>query len=70
MSSKEVSDLIKEIRRQGFTAEQGKKNPHWVVKKDEQRVTTIASTPSDSRWKANTIAALRRFGFRWPPPKR
>jgi hypothetical protein len=63
----EVKSIIKALRKQGFEVTAGTK--HWIVTKDGVRVTTIASTPSDHRWRANTIAAARRHGFQWPPPR-
>ncbi|MCU1677723.1 MAG: Uncharacterized protein JWM93_2481 [Frankiales bacterium] len=69
MSDKEVTKLVKALEAQGFTCDASGKN-YWLVKKGGEFVVKIASTPSDHRWLANTIAKARRHGFVWPPPSK
>ncbi|HEV8656936.1 MAG TPA: hypothetical protein VGR85_15630 [Candidatus Limnocylindria bacterium] len=66
---KEVRELVQEAGRQGWRCEL-RKGGHWLCfAPDGVGRVSIASTPSDHRWRANTIAKMRRHGFRWPPPK-
>lgn len=60
----DTKKLLRELKRQGFVVEQAKNN-HYVIRKNGVRVATLASTPSDWRGWLNSIADLRRAGFRW-----
>ncbi|MEV5043418.1 type II toxin-antitoxin system HicA family toxin [Streptomyces griseoincarnatus] len=62
MNSKDVRQLIKKLRAQGFEATPTK-GGHWLVKKGNVRVTTLPGTPSDPRSLKNCIAALKRHGY-------
>ena len=67
---KEVRELVAEAERQGWRVEL-RPNGHWrLLAPDGVGMLTVAGTPSDRRWKANSIARMRRHGFVWPPPKR
>lgn len=59
---KELRDLVKALRAQGFEVEVTKKN-HYLVRKDGRRVATIAGTASDHRSMKNVRSHLRRAGF-------
>lgn len=61
--NKELRDLIKALRAQGFEVEMTKKN-HYLVRKGGHRVATIAGTASDHRSMRNVRSHLRRAGFR------
>jgi hypothetical protein len=66
---KEVRELVAEAARQGWRCEQ-RKSGHWLMfPPTRMPPVAVASTPSDHRWRANTIAKMRRAGFVWPPPK-
>lgn len=66
---KEVREVVEEAQRQGWRCDL-RPNGHWrCLAPDKVGMVWIAGTPSDRRWKANTIAKMRRHGFRWPPPK-
>lgn len=61
---KDTSKLIKELRKQGFTAVRSKGSQHWKIYNSEGRlVCSMASTPSDHRSLLNSIAHLKRAGF-------
>lgn len=60
---KEVRDLIRRLREQGFeVVDKGVAHPK--VYKDVQLLTTLASTPSDIRSLKNAVSNLRRHGYR------
>jgi hypothetical protein len=63
---KELRKLIKALEDQGFDITVTTKQ-HYMVWLDGEFVTTLPGTPSDWRSLKNSIAAARRFGFRWPP---
>lgn len=69
--NKEVRELVAEAERQGWRCEL-RKNGHWMMFPPDvtKPPVSVAGTPSDHRWKANTIAKMRRAGFVWPPPER
>ncbi|MGW4873745.1 hypothetical protein [Streptomyces chartreusis] len=62
VSSKDIRQLLKKLHSQGFEVEETKDN-HYRVRKDGVYVTTLASTPSESRGYKNALAALKRHGF-------
>lgn len=65
MNRKEIKELIKALRAQGFQVSENK-NRHYTVRTAHgEFITTLASTPSEYRGFANTIARLRRAGFVW-----
>ncbi|WP_183096899.1 hypothetical protein [Streptomyces sp. TLI_171] len=41
------------------------KSGHQIVRRNGQRIATLAGTPSDRRTWLNTIAVLRKAGFVW-----
>ena len=60
---KEVRDLIRRLREQGFeVVDKGVAHPK--VYKDGQLLTTLPSTPSDVRSLKNAAGKLRRHGYR------
>jgi len=62
--SKDLRKVVKALEAQGFTVEQSR-NGHYKVRNAEGvLVCTIAGTPSDGRSWKNSLAALRRAGFR------
>lgn len=63
---KDLRKILKAAEKQGFeirTTTDG----HPMVYRNGTFVTQSAMTPSDRRGQKNLIAALRRFGFQWPP---
>ncbi len=58
---KEVRELVDELRRQGWRVEVAAHVQAYSP--DGVSIVTFASTPSDHRWKKNTISRLRRGGF-------
>lgn len=70
MGAKGITEIVRELERQGFTVTRTRKS-HWIVRAASgQVVATLPSTPSDSRSLRNAIARLRRAGFLWPPSGR
>jgi hypothetical protein len=65
--NKEVREVVEEAQRQGWHCVE-RSNGHWMcLAPDGAGIVWIAGTPSDHRWKKNTIAKMRRHGFVWPP---
>lgn len=63
MSNKEVRELVEEAKRQGWRCE-GLASGHWkCLAPDGVGIVWIAGTPSDHRWKRNTVAQMKRHGF-------
>jgi hypothetical protein len=61
--NKEVKKLVRTIEYiPGVEIRNGGKS-HLHVYKEGKFVTTIASTPSDRRWRENTMASLRQAGI-------
>lgn len=68
MSNKEVEDLVKQVTSRGSGWTRDDKvdgNDHIVLRGPDGECVRIASTPSDSRWKRNSLADLKRAG--WDP---
>lgn len=63
---KEMQKLERELVRQGFETSWSKKR-HLRVYLDGVWLTTFGGTPSDHRSWRNSMAPLKRAGFRWPP---
>lgn len=59
---KDVRQLIKKARKQGFTDDETSK--HVMVRNPETGgLALLPCTPSDRRWRANALADLSRIGF-------
>lgn len=65
---KDLRKITKALQAQGFDVEVTKRG-HVVVTRDGDLVATFSGTPSDWRSLRNTLARLRRAGFRWPPTR-
>ncbi|MGW1976668.1 hypothetical protein [Streptomyces sp. NPDC001889] len=63
MASKEVRQMVKALEQQDFTVRQTKNN-HYQVFKSGQFVTVLPGTPSDHRSLKNSMAYLKRAGFK------
>lgn len=63
---KDMRKLIKALENQGFVVKTNR-DGHGFVYLNGRFVTKLAGTPSDKRGFSNALAAMRRFGFRWPP---
>ncbi len=62
--NKDVKQLLGELSSQAGFKVRTTRRGHHLVSKDGIPVTSIAGTPSDWRSLRNSIAALRRVGFR------
>lgn len=59
--------MLKALREAGFEPVETKKG-HWkILDQHGNWVTTFGGTPSDRRAWLNSLAPLKRKGFRWPP---
>lgn len=65
----DLRKILKALEAQGFTVHRTTKGHFTVHNHLGDLVATISGTPSDHRSIKNTIAALRRSGFRWPPKR-
>lgn len=65
---KDLRKILKAAEKQGFEV-RTTTNGHPMVYRDGTFVTQSAMTPGDWRGQRNLIAALRRFGFQWPPTR-
>ncbi|MER7063985.1 hypothetical protein [Streptomyces albidoflavus] len=67
MSRRDITEIVKELERQGFEVKMGGSG-HWkVYDADGHLIATLPATPSDGRGVRNVLAVLRRAGFTWPP---
>lgn len=64
MSNKVIKELIKELRRQGWSVELSKRSGHYKACSPEKGVgpVFIASTPSEYRSTKNVTSELRKRG--------
>lgn len=61
-AAKEVRELVREAERQGWRVDAT--GAHYrLYSPDGVTIVTLAKTPSDHRWRENTIAKLRKGGF-------
>lgn len=65
---KDMKKIAKALEDQGFEVVE-LKSGHVLVMLDGRRVATFAGTPSDKRSRLNSLAAVKRAGFRWPPKR-
>lgn len=63
---KELKVLLKALEEQGFTVTRFASG-HYGVRKNGAWVAAFGGTISDWRGMKNSLAACKRFGFRWPP---
>lgn len=63
MSKKDNGELVKDLRRQGFTVELTNGN-HWKVSHPERRgIAFMSFTPGDHRSIKNAMRELRKIGY-------
>jgi hypothetical protein len=60
VSSREVRKFVYHAIRHGVDITKPPHAAHYAVWLDGQRVGTIPYSPSDSRWRQNAIAEIRR----------
>ena len=65
---KELRGIVAALEAQGFKTRTTSRG-HVFVTLDGKPVTTFSGTPSDVRSRRNSLAAAKRAGFRWPPPR-
>jgi len=65
---KDIREIIDEARRQGWRVDIAKSGHIKLFPPDRTlSPVVLAGTPSDHRWRENTVALMRQRGFRWPP---
>jgi hypothetical protein len=65
---KDLRKIANALEAQGFEVVTTRKG-HLMVYRDGRWIGTFAGTPSDWRGVRNTLARLKRAGFRWPPER-
>lgn len=60
---KEIDNIIRAAKAQGFTEKKRKNNHVTLFAPDGSPATTLPSTPSDYRSLKNCLAALKRHGY-------
>ncbi|GAA3087283.1 hypothetical protein GCM10020000_87630 [Streptomyces olivoverticillatus] len=63
MADKDVRELKKALKKQGFVVRETKNGHYQVFGKDGAFVTVLPGTPSDHRSLKNSMAYLKRAGF-------
>jgi predicted alpha/beta-hydrolase family hydrolase len=66
--NKDLRKIAKALEAQGFEVNR-LKSGHLEVRRNGRRVATFSGTPSDRRSWKNSLAAVRRHGFKWPPQR-
>ena len=61
--NKDLKKLVAKLEAQGFTTRVTRKG-HLTVYKGPEWIATISGTPSDRRSSMNSMAPLKRAGFR------
>lgn len=62
-SKKDIHQLFKRLRAQGFTITPTKSGHHMIRDAAGATVTVMPSTPSEGRGLKNAVAALKRAGY-------
>lgn len=60
---KDLRDIVKQLRRNGYTIEQVKGGHYKVKNANGGTVYMLPSTPGGGRWKQNLEATLKRKGL-------
>lgn len=64
MADKRVKELKRKLQDQGWRIEPAKSGAFMAYSPDGKTIVNIHPTPGDYRWYANTIARLRKGGFK------
>jgi predicted RNA binding protein YcfA (HicA-like mRNA interferase family) len=64
---KDTRKMLAEAERQGWRVVEAKGGHVKLYAPDGATIVTMGSTESDHRARANTLARMRRAGFKWPP---
>lgn len=60
----EIREIIRALEAQGWRVDGGGKHYKAFPSDNTRAIVTFSKTPSDSRWKQNLLAQLRRSGYR------
>lgn len=63
---KDLKKIVKTLRAADYEVTRTRRG-HVRVARDGRPVTTFSGTAGDHRSIRNSLAALRRDGFQWPP---
>ena len=66
----DIKKVEKALLAQGFEIRTASNGYHRYFDPSGNYVTDYPKTPSSQRRLLNTLAALKRAGFLWPPPRR
>lgn len=66
---KEVLEIVEEAIRQGWRAKKLESGHYMLFPPNGDRAVTIGGTPSDRKWRINTIKRMQKSGFQWPPER-
>jgi hypothetical protein len=66
--NKDLRKIVKALEAQGFEVDVTSRN-HVVVSRNGELIATFSGTASDWRSIRNSLAPLKRAGFRWPPKR-
>lgn len=61
---KEVRDLVKAAKKQGWRAKETKKG-YLLLDPSGQHKELLHKTPSEPRGLRDSLSRMRRFGFKW-----
>jgi hypothetical protein len=61
---KEVRELVKAAKKQGWRVKQTKKG-YLLLDPSGQHKEQVHMTPSDPRGLCDSLSRMRRFGFQW-----
>ena len=64
MATKEIRKLVKSLQQQGWRVEQLKSGHYRAYAPDGENIVHIAGTPSDHHAMGNTLARLRKLGYK------
>jgi len=64
MATKEIRKLVKSLQEQGWRVDQLKSGHYRAYSPSGKGIVHIAGTPSDHRDLANTLARLRKLGYK------
>jgi hypothetical protein len=62
---KEIKELLAAAQKQGWRVEIGRGGHYKLFSPDGKCLVTMSSTPSDRHAIDNTVARMRRCGFKW-----
>ena len=56
---REMNAILRELEKRGCTV-RATKSSHWVVSYPGKKPVTLSGSPSDARWRKNSLADIKR----------